>query len=59
MRWIENLRVAYKLLILCKMENVATASDEQSTAADEIATASKSLAQLAQNLQTSLNKFQF
>ena len=42
-----------------EMENVATASDEQSTAADEIATASKSLAKLAQDLQNSLNKFQF
>jgi len=42
-----------------EMETVSAASEEQSASSHEIATASSSLAELAQQLQTSLQKFKF
>ena len=42
-----------------EMESVSAASQEQSASAEEIASASDSLATLAQDLQNSLQKFQF
>ena len=42
-----------------EMESVSAASEEQSASATEIASASHSLAELAQELQNSLQKFQF
>lgn len=42
-----------------EMESVSAASEEQSASAEEIASASDSLAGLAQDLQSSLQKFKF
>ena len=42
-----------------EMQSVSAATEEQSASAQEIASASDSLAKLAQDLQTSLQKFQF
>ena len=42
-----------------EMENVSAASQEQSASAEEIASASDALANLAQDLQTSLQRFQY
>ena len=42
-----------------EMQSVSAATEEQSASSEEIASASDSLAKLAQDLQTSLRKFQF
>ena len=42
-----------------EMESVSAASEQQSASAEEIASASDSLAKLAQDLQSSLQKFKF
>ena len=45
--------------VASEMENVSAATEEQSASASEIASASDSLAKLAQDLQGTLQKFQF
>ena len=45
--------------VATEMESVSAASQQQSASAEEIASASSALANLAQDLQTSLQKFQF
>ena len=42
-----------------EMENVSAATEEQSASASEIANASEALSKLAQDLQTSLSKFEY
>ena len=45
--------------VASEMQSVSAVTEEQSAAASEIASASDSLARLAQELQTSLQRFKF